>query len=81
MSYTERKIKRMAQPCIMKLITVLTSMFAGAVGPVLGYMIMRCMIGVEVAQYKGENGLEAIYIEIIVVFSLSIVAFFAKSFQ
>ena len=64
----------------MKIVALVASLFMGAIGPTQGWLLMKSMIGVQVAAYEQRSGMEEILPYIIVMFSYVFVSFFAKAY-
>lgn len=77
----ESRVKGLTKPFSMKLIALFSSLMMGGVGPLLGWLIIKTMVEVSLANFKGIDGLPEVYPYIIALFGMSIVGFFAKSGQ
>ena len=73
-------MKGMTRPTSMKIVALVASLFMGAIGPTQGWLLMKSMIGVQIAAYEARSGMEEILPYIIVMFSYVFVSFFAKAY-
>lgn len=80
-NWAESNVKKLTKPFSMKLIALFSSLMMGGVGPMLGWLIMKTMFGVSLANFEGIDGLPEVYPYIIALFGMSVVAFFAKAGQ
>jgi len=79
--YATKKILQYSKPCSAKTLSYISSMLIGGVAPVVGYLIIKLMAGLAIAQFFDRNGLEEIYPYICIMFGLAFLLFFFKGFQ